>query len=235
MKTINALVCFGTLSLAKALPAHDFINLGFDNPNFPLNNPPLGALTAYAIPGWSLVDERMDPRFLSVLWIGDPREGVTLTTLLNRVPHTGNESFGKYSLYFYNRDGERGASYQLSQTGLIPGNAETLRIFAAPWTPEDLVAAKRFQFLINDKSVELKQPPGSLGAVIDVDVSPWAGQEVELKFIFAHSAAHYFDIAGFTTTPEPPAYALFTVGSGLLWWIHRKRAIRSPDEGKVKR
>ncbi len=36
MKRINALICFGTLMRAKALPAHDFINLGFDNPNFSL-------------------------------------------------------------------------------------------------------------------------------------------------------------------------------------------------------
>jgi PEP-CTERM motif len=102
--------------------------------------------------------------------------------------------------------------FHLSQTGTIPRDATGLQflLFNSGGAP--------FGMSINGN------PVSYAGDGIEVaNVSAYAGQTVNLEFTFQPYGGMFFDIAGFTTTPEPPTYALFGVGAAALLWFHRRK------------
>ena len=58
---------------------------------------------------------------------------------------------------------------------------------------------------------------------LTVDVSRFAGQEVDLEFLVASGASIRFDILGFVPVPEPSTWALFGVGAAAVFCIGRRK------------
>ena len=62
---------------------------------------------------------------------------------------------------------------------------------------------------------------------VPVDVSRWAGQEVNLEFSLGAGASSELDIFGFTSVPEPSTWALLGLGAAaLVWQFHGGRMRR---------
>ncbi|HRI16877.1 MAG TPA: PEP-CTERM sorting domain-containing protein, partial [Verrucomicrobiota bacterium] len=61
------------------------------------------------------------------------------------------------------------------------------------------------------------------GGLLEIPVSAYAGQEVDLEFVLGPRELLFFDIAGFTSVPEPSTWALFALGGLALGWTCRKR------------
>ena len=103
--------------------------------------------------------------------------------------------------------------YSLSQYGTIPVDANHILFYAdgSPW----------IDFRVNNKTISYST--SIITSIADADVSAYAGQQVELIFIFPKGANIQFDIAGFTSVPEPSTYALFGLGAALLWYHRRHR------------
>jgi hypothetical protein len=96
----------------------------------------------------------------------------------------------------------------LSQTGTIPADAMGLWIGSAGYIQA---------FVDGTKVGEVN---GEFGSQVTLDVSPYAGQPVNLEFRVRGGDTITFDIFGFVpaAVPEPSTYALFGVGFAVLGW-----------------
>lgn len=56
-----------------------------------------------------------------------------------------------------------------------------------------------------------------------IDVSPYAGQEVNLEFLVESGWSIRFDILGFVPIPEPSTWALLGTGLAALLWFSRRK------------
>jgi PEP-CTERM motif len=202
-----------------AAVAGDFINLGFEDPNLTHAQPnQYGKVgpTSEVLQGWTLTlnsGVQYPPQITVSL---DNPPPVSLT----RAPAIPSSAvdFGKYSLFLGAVGNSLTPVYNLEQSGTIPPNAGDLVFYLASGSLSRS-QADNFQISINGQSI-----PYTQAGIGYADVSAYAGQAVDLKFTFGSNSYHFFDIAGFTTTPEPPTYALFGLGAALLWWQTRRRA-----------
>lgn len=150
---------------------------------------------------------------------------------------------GKFSLGIWPQSAPPGLAFQMSQTGDIPGDAQSLRFLYA--SPGDL----KVYVVGADRLVHFTEslPSGDPGiASLDyhvVDVSPFAGQTVQLLFEFSSlgnypnqegrpyfgfpdAKFHVLDDLSFSplpAVPEPQTWALLGTGLGAAYWICRKR------------
>lgn len=119
------------------------------------------------------------------------------------------------------------SSASLRQTGLVPGDAQSLRVLI-PSGPEPFV--KNFEFSLD--SVVVPLVPLMIRESVTVyggDVSSFAGQVAELSISAYLSAAEptffgfRFDAIQFSAepVPEPGTVALFTLGALFLGWRMR--------------
>jgi PEP-CTERM motif len=199
-----------------AAVAGDFINLGFENPNLTHAQPnQYGEVgpTSEVLQGWSLTSDigisDIARTVITAYRIGP----ASLTTA--PVVARSQINFGQYGLFLAPPDQTSSPAYDLSQTGTIPANAAEL-VF------DYSSSAPGFQVLVNGKSVP--HTVSIYNGLGSADVSAYGGQTAKLEFVFPAGSYGLFDIAGFTTTPEPSTYALFCVGAVLLWWQTRRRA-----------
>jgi hypothetical protein len=100
-----------------------------------------------------------------------------------------------------------GPEIRLSQRGTVPADAAGLWIFGAGYA----------QMFINGERV------GDTVNDLTVDVSRFAGQEVDLEFLVASGASIRFDILGFVPVPEPSTWALLGSGLAALLWLSRRK------------
>jgi hypothetical protein len=58
---------------------------------------------------------------------------------------------------------------------------------------------------------------------LTVDVSRFAGQEVDLEFLVRSGDSIRFDVLGFVPVPEPSTWALFGVGAAAVLGLTRRK------------
>lgn len=197
-----------------------FTNLGFDSPDLTHLDSFQQAPAGEAIRGWSLKLDNGVAYPTRIIVANELVSPVSLTTD-HKIPGT-DVDFGKYSLFMGGVGSSVTPIYHLSQIGLIPGDAGALRFYLSD-AISGLPSTAVFQFLINGQRVGLKMAPGIRPDILDADVSVYAGQDVNLEFVFGKTFTRSFDIAGFTTVPEPSTYALLGFGAALLWYHRRHR------------
>ena len=212
---------------SSTLLAGDFVNLGFDDPDLShatsfQSGPLVGqsAPTSEAIRGWTFFSANSPTPDRT--YIGVATTPPVALIGVGRIPGTGVD-FGKYGLYLANHSlapDSLQPIYHLSQFGTIPAGATELVYYRSPGTSSPGTPGA-FQILINNLPVPYTE--GRFTSIGIADVSGFAGQQVNLEFVFPKGGSE-FDIAGFTIAPEPSTYALFAVGAVGLWWQCRRRS-----------
>ena len=217
------------LPLSSPLDTSGFVNLDFEHPDLSHLRPGIFfgpdvqvGPTKELVRGWNLSIEGVGPPVSQTYFGGG------LSTSIQSAfpfPSTGVD-FGKHLLSLDSSSLAPGSFqpiYHLSQLGTIPAGAGELVYMrygagpsgAGPKFIPGWVAP--FQIFINGQSM-----PYYEAGISSVDVSAFAGQKVNLEFVFPEGG-NYFDIAGFTIAPEPSTYAMFGLGAAALWWQCRRR------------
>jgi len=220
--------CLTTLNSAP------FQNLGFDNantnnlivhPEVVLYNPPYvnvgsGAITDL-LPGWQLYHGSMP--YADLFWLNlNPIGGGALVSIYdvnnyfyNPQVHIPVEQ--NYSFAIEPSDAPGGGSLALSlvQTGDVPADAQTIRFTSF---------GREVQLYLNGTSVPVSYTygpsPQNLNARLATavaDVSAFAGQTVELKFVTlptfgTGTILNGLDSIYFSPVPEPSTPAIFALG-----------------------
>lgn len=207
------------LLVITSAQAKDLQNLGFDDPN--LSHKTIGpggiaqAPTGDLLPGWSLTAVggsaptigRIDvPGFPFSLDVAQPVPGF---------------DFGSHSVFLGPRSlpPPDSVEYHLSQTGLIPQGASRLDFYAYVSLVDSLgdPSSKPVSLLINGVPAAYTRYATTI--TYSADISAYAGQDVNLEFVFIPKSLTSFDIAPFEIVPEPSTMALVTIGSiSLFVW-----------------
>jgi hypothetical protein len=210
---VLAALCCGCVSLGG-----EFVNLGFDEPDLsqarlfrpesaPLEvGPLLYAPVQDAFRGWTI----------SYPLDGWPYYGLVDVSLGGNKPFSLMSSlYGTYelgvSMFAYYEEPRN--SFSVSQRGLVPEGAGLLHLaYYTGWGMPDM------QVQIDGVQQPLIIPRRGKAYV---DVSPFAGQEVELRFGFPPLAFYGLDIIGFEPIPEPSTWAMVALGGGVMWFALR--------------
>lgn len=251
MKIRECLLGAFAIVVAVEARAGAFVNLGFDQLNWPNANPPIPgpsidlAPGEWIRPGWSsrpqsAVGYNYTQNFSGWASIVDRDFRDTHFGLNTPAPVVGNFSLAVWPLSIPVGPGEYDP-YKLTQTGEVPGDAQSLRFL---YHGNDLKV-----FLGGDErtlqplpDVISGDPQIPLYHYFAVDVSPYAGQTVELRFEFRSEGyddfrglpprlpgepdaqSHILDDLSFSplpAVPEPATWALLGLGTAALWWVTR--------------
>ncbi|HAB15685.1 MAG TPA: hypothetical protein DCE44_04460 [Verrucomicrobiales bacterium] len=195
-----------------------FTNLGFDEPI--ITFPPSLGLTSDILNGWALTAAGGEVPI--VIPVGPT---VTVPTLTFAQPYKDPlPSFGKYQLSFVNfvnHEFELTPTYTLKQAGKVPELALELQVFYDSFDtppPPDLLQCR-----INGQNIPIESSDWFGVGIWEFPVSAYAGQEVELEFVLGPTHGLFFDIAGFTSVPEPSTWALLGLGGSFFGWVCRRR------------
>ncbi|HAB19748.1 MAG TPA: hypothetical protein DCE44_25350 [Verrucomicrobiales bacterium] len=90
------------------------------------------------------------------------------------------------------------------------------------------------QCRINGQNIPIENSPWG-GGIWEIPVFMYAGQEVDLEFVLGPRELLFFDIAGFTSVPEPSTWALLGLGGVAFVWACRRQigADFSPQERRL--
>ena len=206
MKAILMCVLF-----AHTVIAGDFVNLTFDEPDasgtlaeiYP-GGPKRGSAAAL-LRGWNLsvAGQAYEFATISSFPVGSGNDPVSV---LENSPAEQNSPLGTYTLVLHSPT-PPAPEIRLSQRGTVPADAAGLWIFGAGYA----------QMFINGERV------GDTVNDLTVDVSRFAGQEVDLEFLVGSGASIRFDILGFVPVPEPSTWALLGSGLAALLWLSRRK------------
>jgi hypothetical protein len=251
MKIRECLLGAFAIVVAVEARAGAFVNLGFDEtavpPDFPIQIP--GPTISFLLgdwvrPGWqsrpqTSVGYNYPQNFAGWASIVDRDFRDTHFGLNTPAPVVGNFSLAVWPLSIPDGSGEY-EPYKLTQTGDVPGDAQSLRFL---YHGHDLKV-----FLGGDERTLQPLPdvisgdPGvPLYHYFAVDVSPYAGQTVELRFEFRSQGfddfsgsprlpgqpdaqSHILDDLSFSplpAVPEPATWALLGLGTAALWSVTR--------------
>jgi hypothetical protein len=207
-----------------------FQNLGFESAAFPGApvDPVYGRYDiSNAMPGWTAyVGARRESlilhnnAFLDSAGIGIMDRACDTNMLggFCRVIE-GNSTALLESGYDLNGTGPQDVS--LTQTGLIPSDARSVRF-------KGVIPAGVFHVWLAGQEMPvyplLDQPGYTL---YGADVSPYAGQGAELRFTVGFHSVGWLDSVQFSSTPvpEPAAWVLFLAGAGVAGMIRTRQRL----------
>ena len=114
------------------------------------------------------------------------------------------------------------AALSISQHREVPLGASELRFDSTVHSDSGFRIPVEVRFNGQNQSLQLL---GSARGLVQygVDVSGFAGKEVDLEIKFAPGVFGFFDISGFTQIPEPSAWVLLLTGVGGLFWYSRRQ------------
>ena len=208
------------LLVCPALLAGEFVNFTFDEPDLANVRPfkPPGeyfdrqyAPVEEVFQGWTISQVFLDElKFSAFDGLANVDAGAS-TLSLSPASSLGSLPYSVNVGQRLGLDWER-STFSLSQVGLVPGDAGTLRW----WNAGNL------DVHINGESLS-GQRVDPLLPLYEANVSTYAGQEVELSLEFAKGSSYEFDLVGFMPIPEPSPAALLIVGGVLLFTGRRRR------------
>jgi len=220
----NAVFLLTLLAYANDANAAEFINLDFEDgykkTPFSTDYGGWGLVSRQEwLPGWKFGDNTHDDASVvgfNTSWRG-ASDGGTLygKGYFEKVPFFGNMAV----LGFRSKSGV--LFVHISQTGLIPADAKSIwyDCVNGPW-----------QVTVNGVKLDLYDPhrmtkPDTEFREIGVDVSEWAGKEVELRLTpmpgFMFNALDNIRFSA-EAIPEPKRASLLVIGWAALWVMSRR-------------
>ncbi len=194
-----------------------FANLDFEqavivtDPSVPYY--PYGVYASYALPGWTAVG------FISPTYIlyNDISLGATSVTLCGaNSSYSPSALSGLFSIDLYGGSGVGLSAASISQTGLVPANAISIR-FIAKGVPQPFggpllvsVGGQNIPYFAISTDQNYTVYAG--------DISAYAGQVAQLTFSAPNGVNNYweFDDIQFSSIPVPEPSTLGIVGLGVL-------------------
>jgi len=235
MKTICRLYWFALFGVACT--AGDFVNLDFNSPDLskrtyfmegafvPVND----AFTGWTIsdasvwfwsekaPAWTLIGPSKVGQ-----WTTDVRShgGLTAANLL--APEAEPQNYVLDILNVVPYYAVPRGTFTLSQDARIPAWANLLAFEEYDGWGEGGGRSRPAEIYLDGVLAEHLPEGGAQGELWAVDVTKYAGRDVELKIVFPMGQGYDFDIKGFVPIPEPSTWAL--LGLGTLCLLSTSRA-----------
>jgi hypothetical protein len=220
MKTMKKITMMLAVSAMLVISARgqDFLNLNFESAQNLPGNPGNGVsiAVANALPGWTAYDGLL--ALSDVFFVSNNFTGIATTVELEggTLALSGNLSVGLYS------------NSSLSQTGVVPGTAESLQFEAYGPGPGGSLGGSDLGVTLGGQSLSLlplSTGPNYVvyGANIPADL---AGQTEALTFLTQGSGGVLLDNIEFSpmSIPEPGTLALAGLGGLSLLLFRRQRA-----------
>ena len=217
MKFLSVIFTIVLLILCRNAQGQGFVNLDFEDATIPPT--PVGGSTypadpALAFPGWTVLPNSSSVyptvTIYNSLSLGAPAVDLMGPNFPNAAGYTPLQGSYSVLLQYFGISGPP----CLSQTGLVPANAQSIS-FLVPPGQNGIYPAYT---VVTLNGVDIPLVPIAGGRVAG-NVSPFAGSVAQLTFSTINSSAWlYFDDIQFSSSPipEPGEFALAALGALLL-------------------
>lgn len=218
-------------SLLETASGQSFLNLDFEQARFSVTPTPTNVYgssidPALAFPGWT-VGDATGPIYTGY---NEYSVGTPAVDLMGpRFPNLAGFSplQGSYSVFLQYYGGIAGGPPTMSQTGLIPTDAESITLIASSGISPFLGLGYNFTNpIVSLNGVPIPLIPISGGRLAG-DVTAFAGSIAQLTFSTPISlGGSYFDDVQFSTSPapEPSILGLFSICIFCLCWAMKRRS-----------
>ena len=213
-----------------------FVNLNFEqavivtDPSVPYY--PYGVYASNALPGWTGIGF-LSPNYITY---DDLSLGATSVTLCGTNSQYSPSSLdGRFSIDLYGGVEGPAAGASISQTGLVPSNAASIRFIAQGVIP----ASAGGPLLLSLGGQNISYFAISTGpnyTVYGGDISAFAGQIAQLTFNTPQGNNNYWELDDIqfssSPVPEPSVWSLIIIFTFMLCW-YKKRPNKSPEPTAV--
>ena len=210
-----------SFSLLQTVSGQGFVNLNFEqaiivtDPSVPYY--PYGVYASNALPGWTTIG------FLSPTYIlyNDISLGATSITLCGtNSPYSPSSLDGRFSIDLYGGVEGPASGASISQTGLVPTNAVSIRFIA-----QGLAQPFGGPLLVSLGGQNISYSTISTGpnyTVYGGDISVFAGQIAQLTFNTPQGNNNYWELDDIQFSslpvPEPSVLSLCGICTFLIYW-----------------
>ena len=208
-------IALSSLSAARADAQGTFENLDFEQANVPFVPPgQLGAAVSVsnALPHWTayFISGQLSQE-LSTIYQDNASGGGPAVSIHDASSLIFQPLQGSYSVFLQGASAGPAAGSAIGQTGQIPLTAASLMFWASPLSSMQLSFGGQ-----NISLVKLSSTPSY--DILGGDISMFAGQTAELRFIGPRNGGGYFDNISFSIQPipEPSTFCLFGFGALLI-------------------
>jgi hypothetical protein len=214
MKKTNLLVIAVLVALCHHAGGQGFVNLDFEQATIaptPVGGAQYPADASQCFPGWTftVVGNAVGYNDISIGGPGINLIGPNFPNLAGYTPLQG--SYSALMEYF----GSGGPPPTLSQTGLVPGNAQSISFLVSGTTPNYVAVT------MNGVSIPLVSVSGGRFAG---NIAAFAGQSAQLTFSLPSGGGPrlFFDDIQFSNDPVPEPGTLSLVGVGMAVLMLRR-------------
>lgn len=236
MRLIAFVFIVQIFSLSAVLCAAPFVNLTFDEANVDRVVPLDGSVGFFSgspgdlLPGWNYIYDEHPATVIYYSLRYESGLGMTLSpdfrfNSLAMPPENSRYilSISASKAWDHNDPltGIPAAALSISQHGEVPLGASELRFDSNVHSDSGFRIPVEVRLNGQDQSLQLLGNDRGFDQFV-VDVSGFAGKEVDLEIKFTPGVFGFFDISGFTQIPEPSTWTLLLTGVGGLFWYSRR-------------